>query len=66
VLSDLICGFVDERQPPWGCEKVVRSVITAQACRFVIPMCMFQVLLTPEDWSESPVQGRTRENLEYL
>jgi putative ABC transport system substrate-binding protein len=37
------------------------SDITAQACRFVTPPRMFQVLLTTLAWSESLVQGSTRE-----
>lgn len=46
---------------------MVRSVVTAQACRFVTPKCMFQIPLITYDWSESPVQGNTRKmNLEYL
>ena len=46
---------------------MVRSVVAAQACTFVTPRGMVQALLTTEDWSESPVQGRTREvSPEYL
>src|ERR671922_2969266 len=61
MLSSSRCGCVEERQPSRGCDAVVSRVVAAQACTFVTPMGRFQALLTPEDGSESPVQGRTRE-----